>query len=253
MSTPDYSVIIPAFNEEHFISATLESVNKAMKANPSLKGELIVTDNNSTDRTAEVAREHGAKVVFEEMQQIARSRNAGAAQAKGHYLIFVDADTLITGSLLKTTLDTLDTGDYCGGGTLASFDKECGWLLRRFLALWTFLSKTFKWAAGSYVFCLKEGFVDIGGFNEEFYASEEVHLSIALKRWGKKRQLKMKILDEPVVTSTRKVDWYSTRRLLGQFLIFFVMPWRLKSREGCSLWYDRPEEDGKLEGHEKEK
>jgi len=243
VSAPDYSVIIPAYNEEQFIAATLESVNEAMEAVPLLLGELIVTDNNSSDRTAEVAREHGAKVVFEEMQQIARSRNAGAAKAEGRYLIFVDADTLITASLLKTTLDTLETGDYCGGGTLASFDRDCGWLVGRLLELWTFLSKTFKWAAGSYVFCRKEGFVDIGGFNEEFYASEELHLSIALKRWGRKRKLKMKILDEPVVTSARKSDWYSTGRLVGQFLIFFVMPWRLKSREGCRLWYDRPEEE----------
>ena len=55
--------------------------------------ELIVCDNNSTDRTAEIARNAGARVVFEPVNQIARARNRGAAAATGDWLIFVDADS----------------------------------------------------------------------------------------------------------------------------------------------------------------
>jgi len=78
----DYSVIVPAFNEEAFLGHTLDALRQAM-ATVSLHGEVIVTDNNSTDTTAEIAAASGAKVVFEPVNQISRARNAGARQAAG--------------------------------------------------------------------------------------------------------------------------------------------------------------------------
>src|SRR2546427_11185726 len=54
--------------------------------------ELIVCDNNSDDRTAQIARAAGARGVFEPVNQIARARNTGAAHAAGDCLIFIDAD-----------------------------------------------------------------------------------------------------------------------------------------------------------------
>jgi glycosyltransferase involved in cell wall biosynthesis len=55
--------------------------------------EIIVCDNNSTDRTGELARAEGARVLFEPVNQISRARNAGAAVANGQWLVFVDADS----------------------------------------------------------------------------------------------------------------------------------------------------------------
>jgi glycosyltransferase involved in cell wall biosynthesis len=79
----DYSIVIPAFNEEEFLPATLAAVRAAMAAQTGACGELIVVDNNSTDRTAAVARSLGAQVVFEPVNQISRARNCGAAAALG--------------------------------------------------------------------------------------------------------------------------------------------------------------------------
>ena len=77
------SVIIPAFNEERLIGETLRLVKAAMTAFSWRRWatEVIVCDNNSTDRTAELARAGGAAVVFEPVNQIARARNCGAAAA----------------------------------------------------------------------------------------------------------------------------------------------------------------------------
>ena len=87
---PRFSIIIPAFDEEAFLPATL-SILKAAMNSVAESGEVIVADNNSTDRTAEIAREHGARVVFEPENQIARARNAGAraASAESDWLIFL--------------------------------------------------------------------------------------------------------------------------------------------------------------------
>ena len=89
------SVIVPAFNEQKLIAQTLQSIRAASEVFAELgwESELVVCDNNSTDRTADLSREAGAKVVFEPVNQIARARNTGAAGATGDWLIFVDADS----------------------------------------------------------------------------------------------------------------------------------------------------------------
>ena len=128
---PRYSIIVPAFNEELWLSRSLPAIRRAMGAVDKL-GELIVVDNNSTDATARVAERHGAKVIFEPVNQISRSRNAGARLAQGAYLIFVDADTLITTDLLKAALTNLESGACCGGGALVRFENPCPWHMRCF-------------------------------------------------------------------------------------------------------------------------
>ena len=89
------SVVIPAFNEEKLLGATLRSIQEAGAAFADLGWtmEIVVCDNNSTDATAALARAAGARVVFEPVNQIARARNTGAAAADGDWLIFVDADS----------------------------------------------------------------------------------------------------------------------------------------------------------------
>ena len=69
--------------------------------------EIIVVDDGSTDRTATLAEECGARVANVHHRQIARVRNAGARVAVGDILVFVDADTVITVSTLRATLDAL--------------------------------------------------------------------------------------------------------------------------------------------------
>ena len=103
---PDYSIVIPAHDEEELLPATLASVRAAMSALPGWQGEIVVTDNDSQDRTAEIARDAGAEVVHEEHRQIARARNVGGQHARGRFLIFVDADTTISPTLLQRTLET---------------------------------------------------------------------------------------------------------------------------------------------------
>ena len=88
----DYSFIIPAYNEEAYLPKTLASLKDAMNAIGEFSGEIVVTNNNSTDCTAGIAEESGARVIFEKHRQISRARNAGAQEALGRYLIFIDSD-----------------------------------------------------------------------------------------------------------------------------------------------------------------
>ena len=236
----DFSIVIPAYNEEELLPATLDNIGQVIAQIESHRGEIVVVDNNSTDRTGQIANAAGVRLVFEEHRQIARARNAGAREALGHYLFFVDADTRIDVPLLRKSLALLDSGDYCGGGATVKPDAPVNIWARGALCFWLGLSKTFTWACGAYVFCLRQAFDEIGGFDERFYASEEIHFSRALKKWGRRNQRRMCIIDEPIVTSMRKLRWYSPSRLAKVFLIFALRPGMVKDRERCWLWYERP-------------
>lgn len=86
--------VIPAYNEELLLGRTLRAVNDAAGPLPE-PFEVVVVDDASTDGTAAVAREHNARVVGVNHRQIAATRNAGAREAQGEMLIFVDADTVV--------------------------------------------------------------------------------------------------------------------------------------------------------------
>ena len=239
--TPDYSIVIPAYNEEALLPATFDALEAAMAAQAGRAGEVVVADNASTDRTAEVARARGARVVFEPHRQIARARNAGGRAARGRYLIFVDADTTVSPRLLSRTLHVLDSGECCGGGALIAFSRPApgAWGA----TVWDAISRLCQWAAGGYLFCLREAFEGVGGFDERFYASEELHMSQALKHWGWRRRQRLVILDGPAVTSPRKLEWFSRRQMLAHVLAMLSHP-SLKSREACTMWYERPPDSG---------
>jgi len=239
-TSPDYSIVVPAYNEEALLPATLARLRQAMALLPP-RGEVVVCDNNSTDRTAEVARAAGARVVFEPRNQIARARNAGARAAEGRFLVFVDADTLVAPELLREALDRLADGAACGGGSTVAMDPVGSPLEQRALARWNGFSRRTRLAAGSFLFVLRDAFFAAGGFPESVYASEEIWLSRAVKRWGRARGLPFVILDgHPVVTSGRKGEWYPPALLLLTVLVLVLFPFLLRSRTFCWLWYRRP-------------
>ena len=235
-----YSVIIPAYNEEYLLPATLSSLQLAMDSIPH-KGEIIVVDNNSTDNTAQVAESYGARVIFEPFRQIAKARNSGALNAKSDFLIFLDADTILPPQLLQNAINLLKEKKYCGGGTLLSFDSQLPFLAVRLVKFWNWISKTGKLAAGSFIFCLTRGFYEIGGFDENIYAGEEITFSRKIKKWGKKNNLSFIIIsDYAVITSGRKFQWYSSMQLALLFILFTIFPFALRNRSLCNFWYRRP-------------
>jgi len=235
-----YSVIIPAYNEENYLPRTLDALQEAMAA-IDRPGEIIVVDNNSTDATAEIARRRGARVVFEKINQISRARNAGAAHARAEYFLFLDADTLISTELLGRALDNLQQADCCGGGATVSPDRPLEFFYQIGLLFWNRLSVRFGMAAGSFVYCRKEGFEAVGGFSQKVYVGEEIWFSINYGKWGKARNQKFKIIDHtPVVTSTRKLDWYSKFQTFTFLLSMMFFPFISRYRFLCRFWYRRP-------------
>jgi glycosyltransferase involved in cell wall biosynthesis len=235
------SVVVPAFNEEKLLPASLRSIKSAAEAFHA-RGwdtELIVCDNNSTDATGDVARAEGALVVFEPVNQIARARNAGAAAATGAWLVFVDADSRPSRELFADTADAITSGRFVGGGVTVKLD-EFFFGMSFFTLLWNTTSRIRKWCAGSFIFCRADAFRAIGGFSSELFASEEIDLSKRLKAHGKRNGQKLTILHRhPLVTSARKMHLYRHRdylRLLWRMVL--TQGKAVKQREACHIWYD---------------
>jgi glycosyltransferase involved in cell wall biosynthesis len=235
------SVIVPAFNEEKFIARSLRKIKAANDAFTSLgwQSEVIVCDNNSTDRTAEKAGAAGATVVFEPVNQISRARNRGASAASGDWLVFVDADSYPSRELFADLAVVIQSGDCLGGGAVVKMDRAAGWT-RVFIPLWNLISRVKRWAAGSFIFCEGGVFRELGGFSRELYAGEELDFSERLKKLAAQRKKKVLILRRhPLVTSARKAHLYSLREHLG--MLWNTLRHRgenLKDRETCTLWYD---------------
>lgn len=237
----DYSIIVPAYNEEALLENTLNQLKEAMAKVP-LNGEIVVTDNNSTDRTAEIANRAGATVIFEPINQISRARNTGVRQAMGRYLIFVDADTIIPPAVLQTALNNLESGRCCGGGATMKADVPIPLAATWVLEYWNMISRTFRLAAGCFIYCRRDDFETCGGFSEKVYATEEIWFSRNLKRIAKQHQRQFCIITEPrVITSDRKLVWHSQTRQALLFIMLSLFPFIVRYKGLCGFWYKRPD------------
>lgn len=235
------SIIIPAFNEERLIEHCLRSVTDALAehSGPGITSEIIVADNNSTDNTAHLATQAGAQVVFEPVNQIGRARNAGAAVATGDWLLFLDADSTLSPGLLGDILRVMKSGNSVGCGSTLSM-PGLPWWADGILRFWTQVSVLLRWAAGALLVCRRDAFCEVGGFNQDLYALEEIDLSKRLQKWGRQRNLEFIILTaHPLNTSPRKISLYSAREIAGQILrVIFNRHRTLKDKKRLSVWYD---------------
>ena len=235
------SVIIPAFNEERLLAATLTQINaaRAIFAPRGFDSELIVCDNNSTDRTAEMARAAGASVVFEPVNQIARARNTGAAAATGDWLLFIDADSHPSTELFADVVDQIIAGKCLAGGS--TIRLEGGYPLANFVTgVWNWKSRSRRWLAGSFIFCEAAAFRQIGGFNSEMFVGEELDLTTRLQELAQASGREIVILHRhPLLTSARKVRLYSTWEHLGFLLrVATRREATFRDRAACYAWYD---------------
>jgi len=239
---PSITVVIPAFNEENYLGKTLKSVLKAAR---SYRGQIdiIVVDNNSTDKTAAVAKKLGAEVVFEKKNQIARARNAGGAAAKGKYLVFLDADTTVNGNIFDKVEANLSSGKIIGGGAWVEPDGGLGgqlifkYLINRVLSLKNV-------TPGPFLYCEHEAFNKVGGFDEELFTAEEFSLAAKLKEEGRRHKKKWKIIKygkkHKITTSARKFGAFGGLGMLKQNAhLLWDTQQKIRKQKDCMFWYDQ--------------
>ena len=230
------SIIIPAYNEEALLDGTIDDA-RAAAATLGSPYEIIVVDDGTTDRPAKIAAEHGVRVVGVNVRHIAAARNAGARVAVGDLLVFVDADTLVTPEVLQRAVASVRAGAVGGGAGARQDSNDPPWGPAVFgFAAW--LMRTAGWAAGCFMFVRADVFHLAGGFDERYFASEEIHLSRAVKKHGR-----FVILRDTVITSGRKGRLFTGREVLWQF-VTALWPANLKRRDRLGIWYGGQREKG---------
>ena len=219
-----FTVVIPAYNEEKYIGKCLRAVRNAAKYVAPDNVEIIVVANRCTDRTADIARRYGARVITNEDRCIAAVRNAGIKVAKGKIIVTIDADSRMTKYSLAEIRSKLESRKYVGGGTNPKFDRMslgiAASTLYVALNLIPVMLKNGGYLSGAMFWFNRSDFDAIGGFDETLVSLEDMDFAKRMKAHGKKSGRKYGTLKKSyVLTSSRKFDefgdWYliKNRRL----------------------------------------
>ena len=201
-----YSLVIPAYNEERLLPRLLDSIDvaRARYGKPE-EIEVIVADNMSSDRTAEIAASRGCRVARVEKRVIAAARNGGAAIAAGEVLAFIDADSSVHPQTFVEVDRALANERVIAGATGVILDR---WSAGIALTYATFLPMVWltRMDAGV-VFCRKADFDAIGGYDETRLIAEDVAFLWSLRRLGKSRGQRLtRATRAKAIASTRKFD-----------------------------------------------
>ena len=221
-SVPRFSLIIPAYNEEAYLPVLLDSVAAARACYEGGPDdiEVVVVDNASTDATADLARSSGCRVVREDRRIIAAVRNTGARNARGQVFVFVDADNIMHPDTFNAIERSLSSGKVVAGASGVNMQR-----MSLGIAVTYALMVPLVWLTRmdtGVVFCLREDFESIGGYNEELLFAEDVQLLWDLMRLGRKQGQKLsRIRSVKATFSTRKFDKHGDWHWLGLMSRFF--------------------------------
>ena len=180
------SVVIPAYNEEKYLGRCLAAL--ARQTYPADLSEIIVVDNGSTDRTAEIARRRGARVVVEPHKGVARARQAGFEAARGEVIASTDADTIVPPFWLARIAAHFQA-DPTLGAVYGPVYWSDGRPIERFWLrhpvtwiLWASnrVRRSLWW--GSNFAVRGNVFWEAGGFPVDWYSGEDTDLSLRVSR-----------------------------------------------------------------------
>jgi glycosyltransferase involved in cell wall biosynthesis len=173
------SIIIPTLNEERYLPLLLESIKKQKFSDY----ELILADAGSTDKTLEIAKKYGCKIIKGGLP--AKGRNEGAKVAKGDIFFFLDADTILPDNFFKKSLNEFKAREL----ELASFclvplpkNKISTFFMNIFYNQPIVLLESALPHAATGIFVEKNLFSKLGGFDEDVKLAEDHYLARRAKK-----------------------------------------------------------------------
>jgi len=194
------SIIIPARNEEQFITNTLRSLKNQTYKNH----EVIVVINDSSDRTEEIARKYADKVFTLSEKGAGNARNYGAKKANGDIILFIDADTIAPPSWVETYVSLFSKSKYCAiGGKLEPLEKSLTNKIGMAIFNWIVSNMlNYKLLFGGNCGFRKSFLKKVGGFRNRPLL-EDIELSLRAQKMGFGDKLFVS-KDIKVYTSLRK-------------------------------------------------
>jgi glycosyltransferase involved in cell wall biosynthesis len=207
------SVIIPAHNEEGYLEATLDALQRQNYG----WFEIIIVANGCSDRTAQIARGRCQRLIVLSQKNLGIARNLGARMARGEVLVFLDADTILEPMALRRIAEDF-TKEHAAGTVRGQPDGQrlayrLIYALKNFIHRWSFHP-----GSSGVILCWKEHFVRSGGFDEGLEVRENSELMKRLKRFGKYKY----IPDITATTSMRRYEQRGVHRMVLLWLKLWV-------------------------------
>lgn len=178
------SIIIPLYNGEDCIRSCLEGVFS--QDYPRKQYEVIVVDNNSTDKSADIAREFGVTLLSLPEGNISSVRNFGASYATGEILGFVDSDCIVANDWIINAVKILDNNKVAATGSGYLCPKNATWVEKS----WTIETKDdyryVKFVTSGNFIVKSSVFKEINGFNENLETCEDADICERIVKMGYK-------------------------------------------------------------------
>lgn len=191
------SVIIPAHNEEGYLSRTLEALQHQNYG----WFEVIVVANGCSDRTRDVARGRCHRLIVLSERSLGVARNLGARMARGEILLFLDADTILEPMALRVIAEYFTKAD--SAGTIQGRPDDPRPAYRLIYGLKNLIHRYGLHPGSSgVILCWKDQFIRAGGFDEHLAVRENSDVLRRLKRFGRYKY----IGSVSATTSMRRYD-----------------------------------------------
>lgn len=218
MSKFEASVVIPAYNEEEYIGACLQSLTwQKTKTN----FEVIVVDNNSTDKTSKIAKSFmdklNLRVVHEKRQGRGVARWRGFEEANGEIIFSTDADTILPENWIESFMKYFKNKEIVAVTSLCNIDEPS----RMDKAIFKFfvllaneghrIALGHYWLSGFSYAIRRDTYIKAGKINKELDALDDIDLGRRVQKLGKIKLVR----NLPVLSSSRRFKGGVTRGLVG--------------------------------------
>lgn len=237
MNNVKISVVIPAYNEEKYLSKCLESLkNQTYKT-----FEIIIVDNGSSDATADIAKKYNIIIIHESKKGVGAARKKGFAQAQGDIIVSTDADCSFPPDWLEKIVHAFEKpGTIAVYGT-TMIENESPWKQKLSLYLMTAFYQINDWLnkkqfQGSNSAIRKTTYEKTPGFDETLGALEDADLCKKLMklRTPEGESLAKNIIFDPsiiITTSARRLQQGNFLKTLKMYLIWYYKTWWMDTTE----------------------
>ncbi len=185
--------VVPARNEAKHIKLCLDSINGQLQTSQEpLSISIVVVDNQSTDQTAEIAQQCGARTTEVQPGNAGRARNKGVSESESDFIAFIDADCVLPQDWLTHCLENLlAPGVVAVGAPQASAQQDATWVERTWVDCIT-KSSSHTWEAATWLpafnlLLRRSDFIAAGQFDESLQTCEDSDLSFRLSKTGQLR------------------------------------------------------------------
>ncbi len=189
---PLISVVLPTYNEEHYVGSLLSSIKQQTYKNY----EIVAVDSFSSDKTKKILKAYGSKVVSVPKTNISAARNAGIRNAKGDIIAFIDADYILTKNIFEEVVKRFSED---GKSKLVCLEPRNKVSLKDLKRKDRIKFRTLNFIIGVYKrasfftpipaaygcdFCRKDAVTKAGFFNENIDVGEDKEFFSRLRRHG---------------------------------------------------------------------